>query len=78
MDSVRLCQHIVQQRESDAEDRRPQYRVVEVGRHYIFLVCTNIISRKVNQFEQKHDFKLYTQWTDNYVCDEVSQVNTLL
>ena len=28
--------------------------------------------RKANQFESKHDFKLYTQWTDNYVCDEVS------
>lgn len=28
--------------------------------------------RKANQFETKHDFKLYTQWSENYVCDEVS------
>ena len=28
--------------------------------------------RKANQLETKHDFKLYTQWTDNYVCDEVA------
>jgi len=28
--------------------------------------------RKANQFSTKHDFKLYTQWTDNYVCDEVA------
>jgi len=28
--------------------------------------------RKASQFESKHDFRLYTQWTDNYVCDEVS------
>jgi len=28
--------------------------------------------RKANQFETKHDFKLYTQWTENYFCDEVS------
>ena len=28
--------------------------------------------RKAAQLEAKHDFKLYTQWTDNYVCDEVA------
>ena len=28
--------------------------------------------RKANQFESKYDFKLYTQWTENYFCDEVS------
>jgi len=28
--------------------------------------------RKANQFESRHDFKLYTQWTENYFCDEVS------
>ena len=28
--------------------------------------------RKANQLENKHEFKLYTQWTDNYVCDEVA------
>jgi len=28
--------------------------------------------RKASQFESKHDFRLYTQWTDNYMCDEVS------
>jgi len=28
--------------------------------------------RKANQFESKHDFKLYTQWTENYYCDEVA------
>lgn len=30
------------------------------------------IWRKAHQFESKHDFKLYTQWTENYFCDEVS------
>ena len=28
--------------------------------------------RAVNQFEEKHSFKFFIQWTDNYVCDEVA------
>ena len=28
--------------------------------------------RKASQFESRHEFRLYTQWTENYVCDEVS------
>eukprot|EP00092_Neocalanus_flemingeri_P054740 GFUD01064502.1.p1 GENE.GFUD01064502.1~~GFUD01064502.1.p1 ORF type:complete len:272 (-),score=66.79 GFUD01064502.1:225-1040(-) len=27
--------------------------------------------RAVNQFEEKHSFRFFIQWTDNYVCDEV-------
>jgi len=28
--------------------------------------------RSINQFEEKHSFKFFIQWTDNYVCDEVA------
>jgi len=28
--------------------------------------------RAVNQFEEKHSFRFFIQWTDNYVCDEVA------
>jgi len=28
--------------------------------------------RSVNQFEEKHSFRFFIQWTDNYVCDEVA------
>jgi len=30
------------------------------------------LARKASQFESRHEFRLYTQWTENYVCDEVS------
>jgi len=28
--------------------------------------------RAVNQFEEKHSFRFFIQWSDNYVCDEVA------
>jgi len=28
--------------------------------------------RSVDQFEQRHSFRFFIQWTDNYVCDEVA------
>jgi len=28
--------------------------------------------RSVDKFEQRHSFKFFIQWTDNYVCDEVA------
>jgi len=28
--------------------------------------------RSINQFEEKHSFRFFIQWTDNYVCDEVA------
>jgi len=28
--------------------------------------------RSISQFEDKHSFRFFIQWTDNYVCDEVA------
>merc|ERR1719369_2261535 len=28
--------------------------------------------RSISQFEEKHSFRFFIQWTDNYVCDEVA------
>ena len=35
-------------------------------------LCDPVISDKVSQFEEKHDFHLACQWTDNFICDIVS------
>ena len=29
-------------------------------------------AKYLRQFENKFEFRLFTQWTDNYVCDHVS------
>ena len=32
----------------------------------------SIVMEKISQFEDRYDFKLLVQWTDNYICDMVS------